>query len=177
MKNRVREDLRTLRDTISPSRRKEAAAAADKYLQQMLQSYSCILSFASLPKEINLWPLNTSLAKEGRLLLPRIEGNDLKIYQVNNLNKGLIKNSWGLLEPIPNINQELKHKTIDIVLVPGLGFDANNQRIGYGKGYYDRLLSKIPNGCFYGIGFKEQKVETPIASEKHDIALTEIILF
>ena len=61
----------------------------------------------------------------------------------------------------------------DLILVPGIGFDAIGNRLGRGKGYYDRLLS-ITQGYKCGIGFEEQLVEEIPAAE-HDIKMDCVI--
>lgn len=62
-----------------------------------------------------------------------------------------------------------------IVLVPGLAFDSRCHRLGYGKGWYDRLLAQLEIPAF-GIGFSEQKMEI-LPTQPHDIPLSGLYLF
>ncbi len=139
-------------------------------------SHRSILSFASLPEEIDTLKLNTALAFTGRLLLPKIADDTLKIYRVSDLDAQLRQNHFGLFEPIPSQCQEVSKEEVDIVLVPALGFDKTGHRLGFGKGYYDRFLASIPNCPTIGIGFKEQEVEK-LPVEETDFPLTSITLF
>ena len=177
-KEEVRKKLLELRQNISQERRKEARQSLLEVLYPHLQSFSRILSFASKEDEIDLWPLNSKLAKEGRLLCPRLaSATELLPFVVDDFKTQLVMNpKWNVLEPDPDLCPTVAFDHISCVLVPGIGFDANNQRLGYGKGHYDRFLAKLK--CpFYGIGFNEQHLTAPIPVKTHDVPLTEVYLF
>ncbi|MFH1234747.1 MAG: 5-formyltetrahydrofolate cyclo-ligase [Candidatus Diapherotrites archaeon] len=64
---------------------------------------------------------------------------------------------------------------IDAIFVPGTAFDKTGHRLGYGKGYYDRFLAKLPAGIpIIGLAFECQLVEK-IPAEKHDIRVHKIV--
>jgi 5-formyltetrahydrofolate cyclo-ligase len=107
-----------------------------------------ILSFTPIGTEINLTPLNERLKKEGRLFLVPYEST-----------------------------LEVSLTEIDCILVPGLGFDKFNTRLGYGKGYYDRLLASAGSILTLGIGFKEQFSSEPLPKDPWDIPVQELLLF
>lgn len=173
-KKNLRIDLKNLRLSLSEKRRVKAASDLFSSLIPLLSPFSSILSFASFQSEIEMGAFNLYLAKEGRLLLPRMEGDFLEIYQVSDLSKQLASNSFGLLEPIPQLCQKVEN--IEVVLVPALGFDKNHHRIGYGKGFYDRFLSALPHALTIGVGFKEQLVDK-LPIEETDYPLSELHLF
>jgi len=85
----------------------------------------------------------------------------------------ILKNSeYGIPEPISGI--EIPAKTIDVVFVPLLAYDKKGNRIGYGKGFYDRFLEKCnPNAVFVGLSFFEPEPE--IVVEATDIPLNYCI--
>lgn len=155
------------------SRREEASA---RILSVFKEEKGLILSFASLKQEINLWPFNHWIAEKGLLALPRVTASGLELYLVFDL-QHLVLSSWGILEPDPKHCPKLKSTNIDKVLVPGLGFDFCNHRIGYGKGYYDRLLPKCRNAKKIGIGFFEQKLTQKITVYPTDHSLDSLSLF
>ncbi len=106
-----------------------------------------VLSFSPIGSEINLTPLNDLLKKEGRLVLIP--------YKV---------------EYLPHLcNKEISH-----ILVPALGFDKEMYRIGYGKGYYDRLLAHFPTIPTIGVGFKEQLCETLLPKDPWDVPVQKL---
>ncbi len=133
-----------------------------------------VLSFASMKTEIDLWPLNLKLAANGNLFLPKVFEDKLKIYKVTNISS-LKKSTIGILEPNSTLSHETLINEIDIVLVPGLAFDKKNNRLGYGKGFYDRLLTKF-KGEKIGICFKEQ-VNESIPVEPHDQKVDQLLSF
>lgn len=175
-KNAVRNDLRMKRQSLSQERRQQAAETLFSALVDVLSSYSFVLSFTAFQSEIETAFLNRYLAADGRLLLPKMENNSLAVYHVQDTLSQIRPNAFGLYEPIPALCQKIDKEQIDIVLVPGLGFDKQNHRIGYGKGYYDRFLPSLDNICTLGIGFKEQLVES-LPIDKTDYPLSEILLF
>jgi len=172
-KNQLRKNFIKIRNNLSFTRR----IIAQKKATSILKLNFCkILSFSSKPKELNLWSLNQKLAKENRLLLPKTFINNLFIYEVTDPKTQLIKGNFNILEPDEKKCNLIDPKEISCVLVPGLAFDKNNQRLGYGKGYYDRFLTKIK--CpIIGIGFIEQLSNHPLPVERHDIKLNHLFLF
>lgn len=172
-KKECRELLMQRRGLLSEERRQAAKASATAHLIEFCRPFSYILSFASLPDEIDLWTLNQFLAKEKKLLLPTMSGQTLQPVPVLDL-AHLHPSKWSIQEPAQlsffDFNQ------ISCVLVPGLGFDLEKQRIGYGKGYYDHFLKQLPHALKVGIGFREQLIHQ-IPIEPHDQQLDQLFLF
>ncbi|MCH9630023.1 MAG: 5-formyltetrahydrofolate cyclo-ligase [Chlamydiia bacterium] len=165
------------RSKISLERRKEAEKHLLDDLYPSLVGYSGVLSFASFGDEINMWLLNETLCKEGRLLLPRIENDSISIYLVSDIKKELVKSTYGILEPDPKTAKKHSELNIHCALVPALGFDEYNHRLGYGKGHFDRFIHKLENTITVGVGFKEQFVGDPLPVEEHDKKLDHVVLF
>lgn len=106
--------------------------------------------------------------------LPRPIGDGIMLlFQVGELHElKEIKNN--LKVPVAT-NKVIKAEDLDLVIVPGLGFDKNNYRLGRGGGYYDRLLKKLkPKAKSMGVIFEELMHEE-LPKESHDIALDEIM--
>ena len=174
-KQHLRAFLLSERKAIAKERREEASLLAKNALSERLSKYSRILSFASLSDEINIWPLNEQLCKEGRLFLPKVHENTLSIFPVKTFEE-LRSQSFGILEPIGESISAVSIDSIDCILVPGLGFDEKYHRIGYGKGFYDQLLSRAGKTPTIGVFFKEQKIPK-CPAESHDMILDEVYFF
>lgn len=177
LKSVIRAHSLKMLSLLSLERRKQASLNACSTLISHLKAIQGpILSFASKPLEINLWPLNEHLCEKGRLLLPKVEKGALAIYKIEDLSQ-LQLSSFNLKEPNSTLCEKIPLEKVSAILVPGLGFDHNLHRVGYGKGYFDRFLSSFHFNCLkWGIGFTEQKVDC-IAFEKHDIPLDAVFLF
>lgn len=176
-KHRLRRMLIERRLDTSSQRRLEVKEQILHELLPRLEPFSLILSFASKEEEIDLWPLNAQLAKEKRLLLPKVMPRKrLSPFKVCNLSLDLEETRWRVKEPVITRCEEIPIEKVSCVLVPGLGFDQKKHRIGYGIGYYDRFLQKM-GVPLYGIGFKEQFLRDLIPIESHDVPLTDVFLF
>jgi 5-formyltetrahydrofolate cyclo-ligase len=88
-----------------------------------------------------------------KIALPRIEEDKIAFYGLSTV-KSLIRNRFGILEPLPC--EQISY--IDMVVVPGIVFDKKGNRLGYGKGYYDRLLSGIKTFTI-GLAYSFQLLE------------------
>ncbi|MBI5223189.1 5-formyltetrahydrofolate cyclo-ligase [Candidatus Micrarchaeota archaeon] len=77
---------------------------------------------------------------------------------------------FGIMEPTSNL---APLKAPDLIIVPGVGFDLHGHRLGYGKGYYDRLLQNS-SGYRIGIGFDFQIIDK-IPDDSHDQKMDEIV--
>ena len=108
-----------------------------------------------------------------KIVLPVLKSSSIMHFKKWVFGNPLYVNKFGMLEP-----KNSKDNIVpDLVLVPLLSFDNNLNRIGYGKGYYDRALKKISNikkkSIFVGIAFSFQKVaKVPI--NRHDVKLDYI---
>ena len=176
-KKRIRDKILKKIKQISGHRKKEAFKLLIEDFLPRLEGKKMVLSFSSTKQEINTQPFNEVLALQRRLLLPRVENNDLKIFKIENLKNQLKKGSWNIMEPDPRQCSEVSFNDVDAVIVPAVGFDFSNNRIGRGKGFYDRFLKKIPEKPSYGIGFKEQMFTETLPTTKHDTRVTYVYLF
>lgn len=80
---------------------------------------------------------------------------------------------YGLLEPIEEVTTIVEKEEIDLLIVPGLAFDSNGYRLGFGGGYYDRFLVNY-EGNTVSLAFPIQQVDK-LPIESHDIAVKHLI--
>lgn len=107
------------------------------------------------------------LNDEKTFLLPVTEGDNMHASLTGELEEGDFK------VPVPKDKRVFDKTKIDIVIVPGVVFDKNYNRMGYGKGYYDRFL-KDTDALKIGVCHAFQMLDT-IKSEEHDIKMDMII--
>ncbi len=132
-----------------------------------------LLLYAALPDEVETQMIINWLINEGKtVILPKVIDEhkmELRRYTgSSNMKKG----SFGIMEP--NGNLYTSYNDIDVAIVPGMAFDVDGNRLGRGKGYYDRLLVKIPNTYKIGICFSWQLVDH-VPTDEHDVRMNSII--
>ena len=125
-------------------------------------------------KEPDVWPLIDRVRREFpqvTIAVPRMDGDQLQHFRFEGLHQ-LKENKFGILEPSGGTT--LTADKMDLVLVPLLVADRSGNRIGYGKGYYDRFLSACRPDClFVGVSLAAPVNELP--SEPHDVPLSRLI--
>ena len=139
------------------------------------------LGYASFGSELDTRPLLRAVLASGRVLaLPRIDraARRLVLHQVRDLGTELRPGVWGISEPDPERCRPVMPGEIDFVLVPGLAFDPEGGRVGYGAGYYDRLLGGWPEPLplLVAAAFELQVVPAvPVLATDHrvDLVVTE----
>ncbi|MBI1840317.1 MAG: 5-formyltetrahydrofolate cyclo-ligase [Verrucomicrobia bacterium] len=130
-----------------------------------------ILAFSPLPREPDIRPLLAAALREGKTLgLPRL-ASDAEVYapaRVRSLEGDLAPGAHGILEPRPEC-EPMPTNPLDLVLVPGVGFDLGLGRLGRGLGHYDRMLAGA-TGIRCGVAFDWQ-VAASVPLEPHDVRM------
>lgn len=175
-KPQLREEARRILQKISAIRRSVAQKKLEAFFDTHLKNCSSVLSFSSLPLEISTASLNANLEKSGLLYLPKVTGDTIEVYKIISLKDDLEIGSFGILEPISQKCQKVDPNTLEIILVPGLLFDSEHNRLGYGKGHFDRFLKNLKCTKFWGIGFLEQEYPL-LPTNSLDVPLHNIYLF
>lgn len=89
-----------------------------------------------------------------------LKAKNLRIFEITNLDEDFCAGAWGVMQPDTEKTKELNIKEIDVVIVPGLAFDRQRNRLGRGAGFYDRFLQDItPPTKKVGIAFEFQILE------------------
>jgi 5-formyltetrahydrofolate cyclo-ligase len=177
-KQQLRQIMTQVRKAIPPARKHEAENKALNLFSNYFEAFSLVLSYASFGSEFNTWKINQLIVEQNKLVLPRIQGDSLRLFHVRDLKAELKQNSWGVFEPDPQICKEIAPSEISLALIPGLAFDKAHQRLGYGKGYYDRLLPQfLKTTSIDGLGFLEQFVTAFLPKTPLDKPLQKVRLF
>ena len=124
----------------------------EKFLQtEEYKNTKTLLAFVSKDIEINTEKIIEQALADGKTLaLPKCKEENLMVFYIVNSLSQLKEGYYGLLEPDPEKCTMLKDTANTICLVPGLAFDREGYRIGFGKGYYDRFLLDY-NGVTVGM--------------------------
>lgn len=130
-----------------------------------------ILLYHSLKDEVNTHEFIKKWSHDKRILLPVVVGDDLELRLYTGP-EDLKLGAYGIDEPTGTLFTD--YAAIDLIAVPGVAFDRKGNRLGRGKGYYDRLLPRIPSAYKIGICFPYQLVEE-VPAEPFDIRMDEII--
>ena len=134
-----------------------------------------IAAYYPADREVNILNFLEKISKKKfKILLPVIKSTSMICFKLWNFNEPLYVNSFGILEPKKNNKEYIP----DVIFVPLIAFDKKLNRIGYGKGYYDRGLSKIKknnkNMIALGIAYTFQKCDY-IPTKKYDFKLDYIL--
>ena len=168
----LRKHLLEKRDAISDEFRNISSSKIYQNLKQVdsyINSHN-IACYFSIGSEIDTYDIMLGILEQGKnMLLPKIVDNNLEFYVVPNLEK-LEKGTFDIMEPKDSCK---KAENIDCILVPTIGISKSGDRLGYGRGYYDKFLSST-GAVKISLTYSKQIVKS-IPNESHDIKIDLII--
>lgn len=171
-KQALRQHLKTIISKLK-QRKAKNKLIFNKIIQlKLFKKAENIFTYVSKEAEVDTKNLiNYALKKGKKIFVPKInlKNNKIEIYKITSL-KELQKGSYDIDEPSHN---KSKRKTFDIIFIPGIAFDINNNRLGRGGGFFDKFLRNI-KGIKIGLCFQEQLLDK-LPVEKHDIKMDIII--
>ncbi len=178
MKDKLRKELIKNRKSLS---RTEVLAKSNQIKNRLFElddfkKSSVVLFYVSYGNEVYTHAMIKECLKNGKkIIIPisNIEKRSLILSELNNWND-LEPGSYNILEPKLDKIIEVPIESIDIIIVPGVGFDEHGCRIGHGAGYYDKLLNESINAIHIGLAFEIQIVEK-VPIESHDLPVDIII--
>jgi len=137
-------------------------------LEPQLQSARTILFYAPLVDELDVWPLLEKLLPAKKICaLPAFDAAE-QLYsarRVRNLETDIVMGKFGVSEPLAEC-EPISLDRFDLVLVPGVAFDLGGNRLGRGRGFYDRILAAA-SGVKCGVAYDFQLLDK-IPMEAHD---------
>ena len=181
-KSALRRSMTEQRDGLAPDVRRQASAAACAHAAEWLSAIGAdsFLAYAAFRSELDTRALlEWGWAQGIAVLLPKCHPSDrsMSIYRVRSMDE-LTSGAYGLPEPAidraelwPSVDR------ISAVLVPGLAFDADGGRLGYGGGYYDRFRAAAAGNSapWMGLCFRLQVVPARLPAANHDVRLEGFI--
>lgn len=173
-------DKNSLRQYIRQEKKKrtkeQLLLQSENILRQLendehFQSAHNVMLYASLPDEVQTLDFLEKWRREKNIILPVVDGDDIIPTALED-GISLEKGSFNIPEPQNNPYT----KGFDLIVIPGMAFDRQGNRLGRGKGYYDRFLAAHQDVYTIGICFDFQLIET-IPSEPHDRKVNKVITF
>jgi 5-formyltetrahydrofolate cyclo-ligase len=136
-----------------------------------------VLAYASLGTELRTDEFLRRVLDDGKvLLLPRVERGGLSLYEVRDVARDLAPGTWGIREPQPDRCPKADPASADFALIPGVAFDRKGRRLGYGGGFYDRLIAGgLPDSVPLVSGAFEVQVVDEVPVGPHDAPVDAVV--
>lgn len=173
-KQRLRKQMLAYRERLSREQIKIASARICCQLVRLPEYRQAekILFYMAIKNEVDVaWAMETAWKEGKRVILPRVNKQKMECLEVGRQDE-LQKGTFGILEP--KSGKAMNPERIDLVIVPGIAFDLQGFRLGYGGGYYDRLFAEYPHLKRVGVLEHGQLVPT-VYPESHDQPLHRLV--
>ena len=154
-----------------PDRAEKSRLVSENFLAlPQVRSARAVALFMSTATEPDTsYILSRLLSEKKTVCLPRVSGRDMYFVEVTPATE-YVSGAFGIKEPVG----EKYEGGFDVMAVPLVAFDEKNNRLGHGKGYYDRYL--CAHSCFtVGLAFSEQKRDVPV--DPWDVPLNLVIAY
>lgn len=175
MKEEIREKMLYKRTSLAPSERSAKSEQIIQTLEQLpeFQQAKNIMLYIAIHGEVDLEALFDKYKEEKNFILPRVERENsaLHLFHVKSLDD-LTKGSFSISEPKEGLEQ-IEPEQLNLVIVPGVAYATDGHRIGYGGGFYDRLLKKLTCPKI-GVAYEFQIIEN-VHGEEHDESVDLIV--
>jgi 5-formyltetrahydrofolate cyclo-ligase len=183
----IRERKRQIRRSILAVRRGLSEAEGltrSRRVWERITALSCyqqarvVLGYMAFDHEVLTDGLiRRAIASGKQMVLPMVQSDrqGLALYLIEDLERDVAPGYCGILEPQPQRTRAVVPEILELALVPGVAFDLRGGRLGFGVGFYDRLLSQLPRDIpTVGLAFDFQVIPR-LPSQPHDIMLDAIV--
>lgn len=178
MKSEIRKQVLSARKAMSQDEveTKSAQILSRLMISPLLEQSEVILCYMDFRNEVQTGAIIEYLWSLGKIVaLPRVNPDTkrLDLYRVDGF-RDMVTGSMGIMEPDTKLPQLLP-EDIDLVLAPGVAFDEKGGRMGYGGGFYDRLIPTLRPDCqIIALAFEQQVVDD-LPSDSHDQSIHGIL--
>lgn len=172
----LRKQYKYIRAAVENREEKDGLITSNVLASMSYKYCKKILLYSSFGTEPDTWNIAKKALDDGKeVYFPKsYEGGIMKFFKIESL-EDLQEGKFGIKEPSDKNQEYIPGKSDELCIVPALCFDKDGYRIGYGKGYYDRFLSKF-RGISAGIAFSDCISQTPVAYEKRHDKKVDIII-
>ena len=162
-RERVRAETRHRREALTSEERMRLSQrivdATARWMQR--EGFNSVMLYLSMRSEVETTGLLEELLNSGKqVCAPVVDTEQLELIprRIQNLKTGLVRHPYGMLEPNATC-PIFPTEHLQLIVVPGIAFDRNGYRLGYGKGFYDRFLTKCSYAVAVGLAYEIQLVE------------------
>ncbi len=174
----LRKELLLRRDSIPPEVRKVKNGVIHSALFALdeIENAATLFFFASFRSEVDtIEMIRHALAAGKKVILPKVIAESrLALYQIMSTDE-LLPGFMGIPEPSENSGLLCRVNDVDVVIIPGACYDETGNRVGYGGGYYDRLLAEINNAFPIIAPAYEEQILAEVPAEPHDRKVNIIV--
>jgi 5-formyltetrahydrofolate cyclo-ligase len=174
LKKEIRKKMLAARDSLLPAQRSSKSRQIEERLFSLpeFKSAHAVMFFASFRSEVDTIPMVRRALDEGkRVILPKVIGDELELFEIRNVDSDVFPGAWGI--PEPRGSAPVKLDELDVIIVPGAAFDERGNRLGYGAGFYDKLLSMFKK-LTVAVAFDIQVVPM-VPAAAHDVPVQKIV--
>jgi 5-formyltetrahydrofolate cyclo-ligase len=171
----LRNQMRAVREALPRSACEARSAEIAKRLFALpeLERAETFLAFASIHNEVRTRPgMQAAWAAGKQVALPRVVGDDLQLHLVDS-ETVLVEGAFSVPEP-PQTAAQVEPGEVDFALVPALAVDPRGYRIGYGRGYYDRLIPQLRRACVCAVAYDFQLI-SEVPELPFDVAVDLVV--
>lgn len=175
VKSELRRSIRHKLAALTATQRQEQSVQVLQELEQnsRFANARVVMLYYSLPDEVCTHEFVARWAEHKTILLPIVEGNDIKVRRFVS-EAAMLAGAYHIGEPQGEYFTDWQK--IEVVVVPGVAFDACGKRMGRGRGYYDRFLSQPALSKAYKIGLCYPLQLVPqVPTESHDVQMDCVI--
>lgn len=179
MKETIRRFALAARAALTDEERREKSELIHHFVTELpeFQAARTVMLFLNFRDEVETTMLAMEVLTQGKeLVLPRCApGGTLETYRVMDLTKDIKSGTYGIREPKADEAARIEPRTIDLVIVPGVAFDRQGNRLGYGAGYYDRFFQRLPAAVPLVAAVFECQLVPAVPVESHDHKMSRLI--
>lgn len=162
-RNRVRTETLRRREALISEERTRLSQRIVNSVSHWIQreGFDAVMLYLSMRSEVETTDLLEGLLNSGKqICAPVIDTEQVKLTprRIQNPNTELVRHRYGMLEP-KDACPIFPTEHLQLIVVPGIAFDRKGYRLGYGKGFYDRFLTKCPHAIRIGLAYQIQVVE------------------
>lgn len=173
-KTEIRRRMRELKRAVTAEEKLRRSETVMRSVEQLpeFQRARVVLLYWSMADEVQTHAFVERWYRAKTLLLPCVDGDDLVLRQYTGPECMVAGEQFGIGEPTGEEWKDLG--AVELIVVPGVAFDKQNNRMGRGRGFYDRLLKSTPNAVKVGVAYDFQMLDA-IPVEPHDVKMNRVI--